>query len=304
MNGANTHDEIVSCASVITDEQAKFFLNNGFLILRNIIRGEELRRLRAAMDDLTASGSETVREHPDFAYGSGHRTGRSVLRRIEYVIDKADECKALLGHPFILRSVEKLMGPDYIPTWDSMVLKLPREGIEVPWHRDAGTECVGDTPIFNVDYYLDAADEDTCVWVIPGSHRWSRAEVDAIVQQRDFHQETAVPALMRPGDVMFHNILVLHGSPRNGSDKLRRVIYYEFRAAHVEAALGPHIPEYIPLKQRVLLDCIERRKTTEYIARTEEPYEYQPPAPWNTVVREAASKPKTHRYPHGAYWRR
>ena len=47
-------------------------------------------------------------------------TGRKVLRRIEYVIDKRDECKVLLGNPFILRSVEKLMGPDLIPTWDSM----------------------------------------------------------------------------------------------------------------------------------------------------------------------------------------
>src|SRR2546423_15234887 len=129
-------------ASVITDEQAASFNENGYLLVRGVVEGEELRRLRAAMGELMEFGAADVRLDPDYAYGDGHRTGEKILRRIEYVIDKRDECKALLGHPFILRSVEKLMGPDFIPTWDSMVLKLPGQGIMVPWHRDAGTDFV------------------------------------------------------------------------------------------------------------------------------------------------------------------
>src|SRR5438067_2006740 len=122
----------------ITEEQARFFLENGYLIVRGVLHGEELARMQAAMDDLTAYGSSTVRDDLDYAYGEGHRTSGKILRRVEYVIDKRDECKILLGNPFILRWVEKLMGPDLIPTWDSMVLKMPGEGIIVPWHRDAG----------------------------------------------------------------------------------------------------------------------------------------------------------------------
>ncbi|MGQ9486500.1 MAG: phytanoyl-CoA dioxygenase family protein [Armatimonadota bacterium] len=132
--------------SVISDEEKQFFLDNGYLILRSVLQGEELRRIQQAMQELVQYGSETVRDHPDYMYGTGPQTGQPVLRRIEYVIDKRDEMKVLLGHPFILRSVEKLIGRDLIPTWDSMVVKMPGEGIIVPWHRDAGTECVGDTP--------------------------------------------------------------------------------------------------------------------------------------------------------------
>jgi ectoine hydroxylase-related dioxygenase (phytanoyl-CoA dioxygenase family) len=230
-----------------------------------------------------------------------------VLRRIEYVIDKRDECKVLLGNPLILRSVEKLMGRDLIPTWDSMVLKLPGEGIIVPWHRDAGTDFVGDTPIFNVDFYLDEADLDTCVWVIPGSHLWSaeRAQEEVSRLNRDgFSTEDAVPAVMQPGDVLFHNILVLHGSPANSSNKLRRVVYYEFRAAHVEESKGPHIPSYIPLKQKVLLACMDWRKKSSYIPAGEEPFNYNPPSPYDTVKLAAHEQPQTYRYPHNQYWRR
>ena len=193
------------------------------------------------------------------------------------------------------------MGPDLIPTWDSMVLKLPGEGIEVPWHRDADTDQVGDQPIFNVDFYLDTADEDTCVWVIPGSHRWPVQSIEPVLRRKPFTTEGAVPALMEPGDVMFHDILVLHGSPPNDSEKLRRVVYYEFRTAHVEALIGPHVPEYIPLKQRVLRRCIERRKACPYIP-DEESYQYNPPEPWRDTP-GPDSEPETYRYAHGDFWR-
>ncbi|MCS7309456.1 MAG: phytanoyl-CoA dioxygenase family protein [Armatimonadetes bacterium] len=296
---------------VITDEERDFFLQNGYLILRGVLQGEELRRIQQAMQELVNYGSAEVRDNPDYMYGAGPKSGKPVLRRIEYVIDKRDEMKVLLGHPFILRSVEKVIGKDFIPTWDSMVLKMPGEGIIVRWHRDAGTECVGDTPIFNVDFYLDEADEDTCLWVLPGSHLW---EVERVQQwfsehreqdntKEDFQASGAVPVLMQPGDVLFHNILLLHGSPYNLSDKLRRVVYYEFRAAHTEYELGPHVPEYIPLKQRVLLSCIEKRKKADYIPKEEIPYEYDPPEPFRVDWQPGIELP-TYRYPHEQYWRK
>lgn len=295
----------------ISDEEAQFFQDNGYLIVRRVLEGEELRRMRAAMDELTEYGRSAVRDDPDYLYGTGHRSGGKVLQRVEYVIDKRDDAKVLLGNPFILRSVEKLMGKDLIPTWDSMVLKLPGEGIVVPWHRDAGTGCVGDQPIFNVDFYMDAADEDTCVWVIPGSHQWSAEKVrdwlaarpKEPVTREEFVPEGAVPALMQPGDVLFHNILAIHGSPANTSDKLRRVVYYEFRAAHVEEQLGPHVPAYIPLKQKELLACIAKRKAADYIPSDEPPYEYDPPAPYDTTSLAPGEELPTYRYAHGDYWR-
>lgn len=289
---------------VITDAQHRFFLENGYLILRSVVRDEELRRLEASMRTLVELGLREERQDPDYLYRPGHRTGTKRLFRIEYVIDKSAEAKALLGQPFILRSVEKVVGKDLIPTWDSMVLKLPDEGIEIPWHRDAGTEHVGEVPIFNVDFYLDEADEDTCVWAYPGSHLWSQEQANEVIQRPEFSHEGATPLIMRPGDVLFHNILLLHGSPPSNSPKLRRVLYYEFRTADVEYRMGPHTPEYIPLKQRVLLKCIEHRKEADWTPRDEEPFAYDPPAPFRVDPPTPGVPLGTYRYPHGDYWRR
>jgi ectoine hydroxylase-related dioxygenase (phytanoyl-CoA dioxygenase family) len=298
-------------SKVISDEEAQFFHENGYLIVRGVLQGEELSRVQAAMQELYDYGSAGDRAEPDYFYGKGHVTGNKTLARVEYVIDKSDDMKVLLGNPFILRSTEKLMGPDLIPTWDSMVLKAPGEGIIVPWHRDAGTDQVGDKPIFNVDFYLDPATEENCVWIVPGSNRWQKEEAQAWLDAHrsqstaeEFRASGAVPAFMAPGDVLFHDILVLHGSPSSNAKALRRVVYYEFRTAHVEEAIGPHVPAYIPLKQKVLLACIERRKSAAYIPANEQPYEYNPPAPYNTVTLGPGEQLSNYRYAHRDYWRK
>jgi ectoine hydroxylase-related dioxygenase (phytanoyl-CoA dioxygenase family) len=288
--------------SCITEEQRQFFLDNGFLVIRKVLQGAELAAVQAEMMKLVEEGASGEKQDPDFLYGKGGKSGKPVLRRVEYVIDKSDPMKVLLGHPFILRSVEAVQGPSFIPTWDSMVLKMPDEGIIVPWHRDAeppeGSEDEP-RPIFNVDFYLDPADLKTCLWVIPGSNHWTREEAKGRCSRPGFDTSDAVPVPMEPGDVIFHNIKVLHGSPAGDGNKLRRTVYYEFRAGEVEYEYGPHTREYLGLKQQVLVDCIERRKQSE-AGRGEQAYEYQPEG---NLAMDGRVKPDTYRYPHAQYWR-
>lgn len=286
----------------ITDEQAQFFLDNGFLVVRNVLVGDELQLVQQAMSVLYERGMSEVVQDPDYMYGKGARTGKKILRRIEYVIEKSDVMKALLGHPFILKSVEKLQGRNFIPTWDSMVLKAPDEGVIVPWHRDAAVPkgCQDPRPIFNVDFYLDEADLRTCLWVIPGSHQWSDEEARERCAQPGFTTDDALPGPMQPGDVIFHDIQVLHGSPDGDGNPLRRTVYYEFRPGEIQMEFGPHTLEYLTLKQHVLLDCIERRKQTPY-GSEESAFEY---SPYGAFAIAKPTQPDTYRYPHELFFRK
>lgn len=288
--------------SCITDEQAQFFLDNGFLVIRNVLVGEELELIQSDMMELLNKGKQGVPDDPDYMYGKGEKTGQSILRRIEYVIDKKDPMKALLGHPFILRSVEKLQGPSFIPTWDSMVIKMPDEGIAVPWHRDAEPPegCSDPRPIFNVDFYLDSADLKSCLWVIPGSNHWTKEDADKRCAQPGFDTSDSIPVPMEPGDVIFHDIKVLHGSPAGDGNALRRTIYYEFRPGEIELEFGPHTPEYLKLKQQVLIECMKRRSATPYCAG-EKPFTYRPVG---ELALAEVTPPDRFRYPHHEFWRR
>ena len=286
----------------ITEEQKRFFLDNGFLVVRNVLRGEELANARAEMMELLNKGNAGAYEHPDYYYGTGTKSGKPVLKRIEYVIDKSESMKLLLAHPFVLGSVEKLQGANFIPTWDSMVMKMPDEGVIVPWHRDAEPpEGSGDPrPIFNVDFYLDDADLKSCLWVIPGSNNWTKAEADARCGREGFDTSDAIPVPLRAGDVIFHDIKVLHGSPSGDGNALRRTVYFEFRPGEIEAEFGPHTLEYLSLKQHMLFDCIERRKTAAYTV-DEKPFEYRPDGAYAIAEPQP---PRTFRYPHEQYRRK
>lgn len=183
---------------------------------------------------------------------------RGVPFRIEYPIDKSYACVQLMGHPFILRAMEQLLATkDFIPTWDSLVFKMNGEGVPIRWHRDASAESVGfDTPAIDVGYYLDSAnvEMDNCLWVVPGSHKWPdflAGQMALHLTSEGFNRNGAVPVPVQPGDVILHNILVLHGSSSSKSP-LRRTVYYEYRSIPHELNFGPHQPHYIPVKQRTL----------------------------------------------------
>lgn len=292
--------------AALTPAQADAFRAAGLLVIRNLLGREELHALQAQTQTLI-DRARAGWDDPDVAYREHELTGERVPHRIEYVIDRTDAGKVLLGHHFILRSVELLQGPGFIPTWDSLVFKNPGAGVAVPWHRDAGTEAAGDarTPIFNVDFYLDRATTDNCVWGIPGTNLWSVADAQAAIERLNrggFGTEGAIPITMEPGDVILHNILVLHGS-RPSLGPLRRVIYYEFRPGPVERQLGPHVPAYAPLKQRVLEACLRRRARCPYTAG-ETPYQYRIEPGHDFPHLGPNEEPPTFRYPHHEYWRR
>jgi ectoine hydroxylase-related dioxygenase (phytanoyl-CoA dioxygenase family) len=298
----------------ITEEQARFFKQNGLLLLRNLLSAGELQAMQEATLPLYQRATAGVSDDPDYLYAQHELSGERIPFRIEYLIDKDPTLAArrLLGHPFILRSIERLQGRNFIPTWDSMVFKREGMGKAIPWHRDSdayGKPDVDDSvAAVNVDFYLDGSDMSNCLWGILGSNLWTAEEAAATCERLNkapgqfSTDERCVAIPVRPGDVLFHNVLVLHGSAPAQS-KLRRVVYYEFRPAEVELAHGPHTEAYIGLKQRVLQSVIRSRQAAEY-ARGERPYEYRPGGRFAAPPLRAGEEPATYRYVHEEYWRK
>lgn len=290
----------------ITEAQAEFFRSHGLLVIRNLLHGEELARLQAETRTLVEQAQQGL-EHPDWFYKVHELTGTRVPFRVEYVVDKIASCKVLAGHPFVLRSVEKLQGPNFIPTWDSMVFKHEGQGVAIPWHRDAGVDHTDPRwPIFNVDFYLDRADLSNCLWGILGSNHWDQARAERTIAELNqglereggFRTEGALPITMEPGDVILHNITALHGSAP-ARTHLRRVLYFEYRPGEIEREKGPHVPAYVAKKQQVLLECLRRRAAAPYVTG-ETPFEYRPSAAFADFPRDV---PPTFRYPHSEWWR-
>jgi phytanoyl-CoA hydroxylase len=278
---------------------------HGVLALRNVLDQRELAALQQAADELIEWAWRTG-EHPDMLWKIPPGSDGIAPIRIEYVIDKSDAVRLLAGHPLLLRVAEALVGPNMIPTWDSMVFKTNRGAPRVAWHRDAPIyedpmPLVGGGRIVNLGTYLNPATQETCIWYVPGSNYWSDEKIATAMEQRnaaEWDVEEAIPALMEPGDVLVHDIMTLHGAPAV-TDKQRRAIYFEYRPGEIEWQLGPHNREYIALKQQVLCACIAARTESAW-GVGEEPFDYQPAADYR--LWEGRPGLITYRYPHGEYW--
>ena len=213
----------------ITDDEIAFFDENGYVICKAVLRADELAHVQSETQRLI---DEVLDGGP--ADAKCDRGPEGIPFYLTYLHSNPNTFSLrLLAHPFVGDLLTRMVGPDFVPLWEALVFKLPSNGSSVPWHRD-DQSISGDERVFNIDIYPDHSTvENSCVWVVPGSHRWEQEEADRWVERgrRDFDLPRAVPAEVEPGDVLLHHVKVLHGSTVNQSNSLRRVIYFDSRAA-------------------------------------------------------------------------
>ena len=213
----------------ITEEEIAFFDANGYVICRNVLHTDELKHVQdetgRLIDEVQAGGPA------DKKCGRGPE---GIPFYLNYLHSNPNTFSLrLLAHPFVGDLLTRMVGADFIPLWEALVFKLPGSGSSVPWHRDDHS-ITGSERVFNIDLYPDYSTvENSCVWVVPGSHVWETEKAMEWIARgkEDFALPGAVPAEMEPGDVLLHHVKVLHGSTVNQSQSLRRVIYFDSRAA-------------------------------------------------------------------------
>lgn len=288
----------------LTLEHIAAFRNDGVLILRGLLDPAELAEAGKAVTELV-DWSWTTDLGQDVIWTDAPDQPGAKPIRIEYVVDKSPALQVLAGHPLLLEAARALVGPALIPTWDSLVYKTTAGAPRLAWHRDGemyedAVAVTGGGRVIDVGIYFDDAPQDNCVWAIPGSNYWPPEKAAKTMEElnaSEWDSTGAVPAIMRPGDVLIHNILTLHAAPAVGPGAQRRVVYFEYRPAEVELLLGPHNRDYAGLKQQVLLECLKRRAAH---LPQERPFEYSPAEELRLWSEHA---PITHfRYPHEQYW--
>jgi ectoine hydroxylase-related dioxygenase (phytanoyl-CoA dioxygenase family) len=246
---------IVRTPHHLTDEQIKFFDDNGYLVLRNLIPKPLLDDLRTAgdvwIDDgwkHDAAGDDEVRDWIFAWRGEDKR----VMFRVNYVHNKGQAASLqLLGCPQVLAVAESLCGPNFVPTYESMVFKAEGDGEAIPWHQDA-VHPARKHRIFNLDVYLDHSKIGAgALRVIPGTQK-IKQDICALTDAYGWDHPQAIDVEMAPGDVLLHNVMVVHGSDRAQGNALRRTIYYEFRPAEEILEDGPWDKAWIDQRLRLV----------------------------------------------------
>lgn len=245
----------------LTANQVQFFDDNGYLVLRNRIPAPLLERLRVATDAMMEAGKGAGADHPDAPdYKFADRPSGRTMFRVDYLHGKGEPASLeLLGSPAMLGIAESLAGPNLVPTYESLVFKEKGDGAAIDWHQDAVHPRT--YRIFNVDVYLDASRAgEGALRVVPGSQRHA-ADICDLRDSHGWEPPGVVTVEMEPGDVLIHDVMIVHGSEAVTGNRLRRTIYYEFRAAEQILAQGPWDREWVDRRLRLVpLGLAEHRR--------------------------------------------
>ena len=241
----------------LTPQQVQFFDDHGYLVLRQWVTGELLTRLQGAASRWIADGNAfSAAGGRSEDYNLARRPAGEVLFRINYLHNKGEAASlALLGSPQVLGVAESLCGPNFVPTYESLVFKAKGDGEQIPWHQDAVHP--RQHRIFNFDLYLDASRIGAgALRVVPGSQK-RLLDPCEIRDGYGWDAPGVVQVEMEPGDVLLHDVMVLHGSEPTVGNALRRTVYLEFRAAEQIVAEGPWDRQWIDRRLRLLPLALE-----------------------------------------------
>ena len=256
-----TRDQVLD-RGLLTTAQVAQFDRDGYLVLKQRIDPSLISRLHTASERWMADGmTQGPQKDSDWLFAD-RPTGRTMWR-VDYIHSKGESASLeLLGSRAVLGIAESLAGPDFVPTYESMVLKAAGDGAPVPWHQDAVHP--RKHRMFNVDVYLDDSRRGAgALHVIPGS-QVRRTDACALAETYGWELPGAIEVELEAGDVLVHDDMIVHGSPPASGNALRRTIYLEFRPARSILEDGPWTPEWMDARLRLIpLALAERAKWTD-----------------------------------------
>ena len=138
-----------------------------------------------------------------------------------------ESCLRLYGHPGLLAACASVLGDDFVPYNEVAFIKEPGLGPAVAWHQDGTTHWDADdwdpdAHGFNYMAQLYPSTPGNAVWVLPGSHRLGKVDIEQLVEDSGSERITGtVPLICGAGDVIMTNRQLTHGSFANSSPDRR-----------------------------------------------------------------------------------
>ena len=249
---------------MITPEQKKHFDEKGYLIVRSLFSLDEIQALTQHYMDLRLEGAKPG------DYAGVDISSEDPLKKFPRMIHMhrwdTTSLKWLLDQR-IAESLTALMGAEPYAVQTMIYFKPPKARGQA-LHQDQFYLHVQPGTCIAAWLALDACDEENgCLRVVPGSQSWPLlCTVKADTTQSFTDVTVPIPAgtpvdtmIMEPGDMLFFNGQVVHGSgPNHSSDRFRRSLI-----GHYIAGEARKVAEFYHPALRMDGSVIELEKSLE-----------------------------------------
>lgn len=238
-----TPEEILSHpAQTLTEEQRRFYLDQGYLHLPELITGEPLARVQAATEEMVENSRAVTVSDTQFVLEPDHTPDSPRLRRMNRAVDFHADFWRYASGSILPDMVADLVGPD-VKFRESMInFKWSGGGDEVRWHQDIPFyPHTNLTPLITLLHLDDVTPDMGPLRVIPRSHlgplfehydkkgNWVGRVGDADLKKVDLDGALELPG--KAGSLTVIHGCMIHGSSHNRSNRRRPLLVCGYSSA-------------------------------------------------------------------------
>jgi phytanoyl-CoA hydroxylase len=219
--------------------QIEHYHREGYVVVPKLFTPEDLKKADDVIREMTRMAltkdcSKIMELEPELV------DGERVARRIYDPFEQHEVFESMAKDSRILDRIESLIGPDIGIHNSKLNMKPARVGSIVDWHQDLTYFPHTNPDLVTTLVYLDDATVNNgCLQVLPRHHHHffnhDNAEgifSGSITEDLDSGRfGRPVPLEAPAGSVIFMHCVLPHSSLPNRSDRARRTLIYEYRAA-------------------------------------------------------------------------
>jgi phytanoyl-CoA hydroxylase len=232
---------------MLTKAQTEQYHETGAIVVRDILSADEVLRLRRVTDEFVERARGVESHNEIFDLEDSHTPDEPRVRRIKTPHLHHPEYGRLVRHPKILAVLRDLWGPDIRFDTSKLNMKCAGFGAPVEWHQDWAFYPHTNQDLAAVGIMFDDMEmANGPLMIVPGSHRGPIHDhhADGVFcgamhpADREANYNSAIPLTGEAGSITVHHVRAIHGSAPNVSDKDRRLLLFQFRAADAWPLLG------------------------------------------------------------------
>jgi len=232
---------------MLTKEQVKTYIRDGFVIVPKVISSDKLQAMRDELNKWIEESKNYKDNYGDTPNGKarfdlegGHCAENPKLRRVANPADISQIYRDVLFEGPAVKAVVDLIGPNVKFHHCKLNIKLPGMETRVDYHQDQPFDLhTNDDHLSLVVLIDDMNEKNGCLRILKGSHkgpRYSHYEGDEFVGKVDEKvqkecRRNASKIEGNAGDICLMNTWCLHGGTENLSQNIRRVLICDYTAA-------------------------------------------------------------------------
>lgn len=227
---------------IISKEQKRQFEEQGFCILKNVIPGDLLEKLRGECQRFMREKDEEM-DRKGVEVDEINHKGKRYFIALRYRDSRI--MQELIFGKQLEEICRNILGEDVYLFLEQFVVKSADKGMKFSWHQDSGYLDFEHKPYLSCWCPLDdVTEENGTVYLLPYAAAGTRSRVEHTLQEGTndkvgyFGDDPGVPAILNAGDIALFSSTCFHRSGPNLTGKARRVLLLQYSPEPILKANG------------------------------------------------------------------